>query len=199
VERGANVILLCNDFQKDEIVEGVRIISINKRYKNRWRRFIFSGIDFGKRLRKINADFYQIHEPELLIMGFILAIHGKKVVWDCHEDYLYLFGHERKYIPQCLQSLIKKMYEIVEKIIVKRFFAIITVDPAITERYRKINRNSYTVTNFPLLDEKSDTDVHIIREKIIAFAGMVPSGYRFDMLCQALKKINGYKLVLAST
>jgi len=198
-ERGIDAVLLCNDEKADALVCGIKIFSIHKKYKNRITRFIMSGFHFYRKLKLIKADFYQIHEPELLLMGYVLSLRGEKVVWDCHEDYFYLFRHERKYIPKRFQTILGKIYELIERIIVKKFFAIITVDPAITNRYKKINANSHTVTNFPLLREDHDMVIEIKREKTISFAGMVPSGYCFDMLCQALKMINDYKLVLAST
>ena len=70
---------------KDEIIDGVQIYPL-KKYQSRLSR-VFNGT-FGafKTTRKIKANLYHFHDPELMFLGVMLKISGKKVVYDVHED-----------------------------------------------------------------------------------------------------------------
>ena len=84
VQAGYNVTLIAQN-NKDEIVDGVNIIALPKP-KNRFVRI------FGLTWRVFclalgqHAGVYHFHDPELIFIGVLLRLLGKKVIYDVHED-----------------------------------------------------------------------------------------------------------------
>lgn len=61
-------------------------------YSNRFKRMIQGVKSVYSVAININADIYQLHDPELLTVALKLKKHGKKVVFDSHECYLTLLS-----------------------------------------------------------------------------------------------------------
>jgi glycosyltransferase involved in cell wall biosynthesis len=102
--------------------------------------------------KKFDADFYHIHDPDLILIGLFLQKNGKKVIYDVHEDHPRNLL-SRRYIPIKLRKPISLVYEKLENYAAKYFSAIIAATPVIGERFQKINPKIVVVNNFPLLDE----------------------------------------------
>jgi len=84
IQAGYDVTLIAQH-SKNEIVDGVKIIALQKP-KNRFIRI------FGLTWRTLflalcqRADIYHFHDPELIFVGVLLRLLGKKVIYDVHED-----------------------------------------------------------------------------------------------------------------
>ena len=84
-ERGHDVALIaCHD--RAEIIDGVRIVPIDRPQRS-------PGPHDAGRLRGLyraavreHADLYHFHDPELLWVGVLLRLRGRRVVYDVHED-----------------------------------------------------------------------------------------------------------------
>src|SRR5699024_10901169 len=59
-----------------------------KKYKNRLSRMIFGPLNVFKKAKKLQADVYHFHDPELLPMGWLLKKKNNVVIYDIHEDYV---------------------------------------------------------------------------------------------------------------
>lgn len=108
------------------------------------------------------SNLYHFHDPELFIVGFILKLFGKKVIYDVHED-LPKQVFNKTYLPKILIPMISKISEILENFFCKRLDGILTVVPTLEKRFLKINKNTILFRNFPdinLIDdaEKIDKD-----------------------------------------
>lgn len=69
-----------------ETVEGISIHPI-PRPETRWQRMALQSQVF-KRARALDAVLYQVHDPELLPLAFLLrTTTGAQVVYDIHENY----------------------------------------------------------------------------------------------------------------
>lgn len=84
VEAGYDVYYLVQS-DSYKVLNGVKIIPLKFASSRFYRVFILSFIAFFKAL-KINAKIYHFHDPELMMIGVLLKIVGKKVVYDVHED-----------------------------------------------------------------------------------------------------------------
>lgn len=84
VDAGYEVYLIANH-DKDEIIEGIRITSLNAR-DGRAYRFLVKGWAALWKAIKLGADVYHFHDPDLIPAGLILKLLGKKVIYDVHED-----------------------------------------------------------------------------------------------------------------
>lgn len=72
--------------ERAEHVHGIPIHPIPRR-QSRVRRLALQPQVFGT-ARALNADVYQIHDPELIPLAFLLkTTTGARVVYDMHEDY----------------------------------------------------------------------------------------------------------------
>ncbi|MHB8132775.1 MAG: glycosyltransferase [Anaerolineaceae bacterium] len=117
--------------------------------RNRFERFL-NIPKIANMARKINADIYHVHEPELL--GAIICISKKKpVIWDVHEPFLdYL--DVKYWIPKFLRSPSKFFWDVLERNLVKRSAAVIAVVDSIAVRYKRFHKKVVILRNFPNLE-----------------------------------------------
>lgn len=143
-------VTLIAQHDKDEIVEGIKIIAI-PRPKNRIERV------FGLTLRvlvlaiKQNADLYHFHDPELIPAGLALKLLDKKVIYDVHEDY----GKSVQlsyYLPVYTRKITAKTVDIVERLSSIFFDNVITATDDIHKKFSS-NKDALTIQNFPLLSK----------------------------------------------
>ncbi len=72
--------------EHDEQVQGISIHAL-PRPETRWRRLALQPQAF-KKARALDAALYQVHDPELLPLAFLLkTTTGARVVYDMHENY----------------------------------------------------------------------------------------------------------------
>src|SRR5690349_21401021 len=84
-ERGHDVTLVVADGMGDEYVDGVSIVDVG-RPSGRIDRVLRTTRRVLRLALRLDADVYQLHDPELLPAGLRLKHHGKRVVFDSHED-----------------------------------------------------------------------------------------------------------------
>lgn len=86
VKAGYDVTLIAQyDHDNEEIVDGIRIIPLSKP-KNRIERMTKTVWTAYRKAYKINAEIYHLHDPELILIGLLLKFHGRKVIYDMHEN-----------------------------------------------------------------------------------------------------------------
>ena len=76
-------LIVCHD--KDEIREGIRIRGLPKS-RGRLSRIMQGTWSMYREAVRQDADLYHFHDPELLLVGLLLRMRGKMVVYDAHED-----------------------------------------------------------------------------------------------------------------
>ena len=141
---------------QSEVVEGINIIPIEKPLnfldwvlKKMWK--------FWRKAVNQKADIYHFHDIELIPIGLLLKLQGKKVIYDSHEDApqqilqrQYLSKH---WIAKKLRIILAWIFKIFENFAAKQFDIIITATPFIRDRFKKIGCNAIDVNNFPILSE----------------------------------------------
>jgi glycosyltransferase involved in cell wall biosynthesis len=157
-KNGYNVTLIVSDGKGNEFKEGIHILDIGK--------FFDLGNDTSRlsRIRKTQrlilkaalatkADIFHFHDPELIIIGYILkVIYSKQVIYDVHEDIpRQIFN--KPYIKNIFKPVLSKCLELVESFFSKRYSMIIAATPFIFERFKKINPNTVNVNNFPIINK----------------------------------------------
>ncbi len=78
-------VTLIAQHEKDEVVDGIRIINL-QRPRNRMERMTKTVWSAFRKALKIDADLYHFHDPELLPIAKLLTLIGKRVVYDMHEN-----------------------------------------------------------------------------------------------------------------
>lgn len=89
VKFGYDVPLIAQN-NRNEVVDRIKIIALPKP-KNRSMRILgLTWRVFYLALHQ-HTDVYHFHDPEIIILGIILKILGKKIVYNVHEDYEKIF------------------------------------------------------------------------------------------------------------
>jgi hypothetical protein len=125
--------------------------------------------------RRQRADIYHFHDPELIPVGLLLRADGKRVIYDIHED-VPKDVLSKFYLPPWSRTSIAWTIRKLEEAACRYFSALVTVTPAIAERFRSINRQTIVVHNYPYLEKIAFTDKAIPWEKrrnSVAYVGSI--------------------------
>ena len=159
-ENGYKVTLGVNDILDDEIYKGVVIKSTRKDYTGkRFWRMIFGVRSIYSLAKKVNADIYELHDPELLLIAGLLKRNGKKVIFDSHESY-YDQIKAKEYLPKWLRNIVAGIYRVYESKVIKKIDGVMmptTINGAniFKGRVKKFTfiNNVPRVENFPIEKE----------------------------------------------
>lgn len=136
----------------EEIIEGVKIIPVQKLKISRFRRMTQTVWTVYKKAKSLNADVYHLHDPELLSIALLLKSRRSKVIFDAHEDVSkQILG--KYWINKHLRFTISKVFRIFENLITKRIDGVIAATPSIALRFEGVNSNVININNYPLLNE----------------------------------------------
>lgn len=135
----------------DTIKEQVRIRAV-KKHKSRAARMTLTVWNVLQLAKKLDADVYHFHDPELIPAALLLRSIGKRVVYDIHEDYPrdILF---KEYLPRWSRQLVSRVAEQVEKVACRCFSGLVSVTPYIAKRLQGSNDHTVVVCNYPYPDE----------------------------------------------
>jgi len=147
VRAGYDVTLIAQH-DKDEVVDGVKIVALPKPRNRFTRIFGLTWRAFRLALRQ-QADIYHFHDPEILPWGWLLQkITQRPVVYDVHEYYADSIL-TKEWVPAFLRGPISKVVAKVEKMVAKRLAGVITVNRDMEDLFKKVNRNAITLHNYP--------------------------------------------------
>lgn len=113
--------------------------------RNRWARMTRNCWQAYKLAKRLNADIYHFHDPELIWVGWLLKNKRNQVVYDIHEDYETGI-RQKKYLPRFARRLLAGAYRLAERLCIGRFELVL----AEKYYYDKYGRGT-AVLNYPLL------------------------------------------------
>ncbi|NLX02829.1 MAG: glycosyltransferase family 4 protein, partial [Syntrophomonadaceae bacterium] len=127
---GNEVFLIVNDNEDDEVINGVKILSIKSPFKNRMSRILSRGAKrrICKKAKNLKADIYHFHDPELLGLGVKLKKSGFCVIYDSHEDVPRQIL-AKEWIPSFLRGILSGLFELYENRCARKYDAIIVPTP----------------------------------------------------------------------
>ena len=136
---------------KEEIVEGIHIIPLPKR-KNRFYRFFIKVWVILSKSIKINAKVYHFHDPELILIGLILKLIGKKVIYDVHEN-VCLQALSSEWIFPPIRKVISFFVIFIEWFSLHFFDKIIVAgkDIKFQPHFKKFSNKIIILRNFPII------------------------------------------------
>jgi glycosyltransferase involved in cell wall biosynthesis len=128
-----------------------------------WRCFVVG--------RSLDADIYHFHDPELIPYGIWLALSGKKVIYDVHEDVPQDIL-TKDWIAPWIRKGVSVAISALEYLGARYFFSIAAATPYIAQRFKKITPRSVDINNYPVLDElSSDTLDWSVKQNQICYIG----------------------------
>jgi glycosyltransferase involved in cell wall biosynthesis len=142
-------VTLIAQHDKYEVLDGIRIVPLSKP-KNRIERMTREVRVAYRKALETDANIYHFHDPELIPLGLLLKIRGKKVIYDVHEDVPRQIL-SKYWIPLKLRSLISKAYNFAEKVAAWALNGIVAATPTIADRFQV--HKTETVQNFPIMGE----------------------------------------------
>lgn len=153
---GYSVSLIVSDGQGDELSNNIAIYDVGSA-KNRFLRIIFAPIRILKKAKRLDADIYHLHDPELIPIGLILKTMGKVVFFDSHEDVPRQIL-SKAYLNSLSKWFLSRFFRIFERFTCKRFDSVIAATPAIQHKFQVLGIRSVEIKNYPLLGELSSVD-----------------------------------------
>lgn len=171
--------------------------------KNRFDRMVRLSLIAFKWGRSEQADVYHFHDPELIFVGLLLRMFGKKVVYDVHED-VPLQILSKSWIPSFLRPVLSWLVRTTEGVVGRWFSAVITVTQPIAERFIENGCKTVLVQNFPRIEElpnsRPDIDDTSENDPFVVYAGGISAARGIREMIEAIEQVNsclGVKLVIA--
>src|SRR5262249_41074159 len=97
-----------------------------------------------------DADIYHFHDPELMPVGGLLKLRGKKVIYDVHEDYAGTM-RGKKWLPRVFQNAAGLAASVGEAAFSAAYDSVIAATPKIAAKFPP--RKTKLVQNFPRKNE----------------------------------------------
>lgn len=151
-----------------EVVEGV-IIKPLRRARSRPERMFLVSLALLRLAMAERADIYHFHDPELIPIGLVLKLIGKKVVFDVHENVPE--GILTKvWIPRLLRKPLYVSARFAERLAGVAFDALVAATPAIARPFPA--HKTFVIQNFPFrpLDEVTTRRSGV---PVIAYIGVI--------------------------
>lgn len=196
-ENGYDVTLLVAGHDTSSEVDKVKLVNFPKS-KNRFIRMISTSLFqvFNQAL-KVDADLYHFHDPELIFVGLLLKIKGRKVIYDAHENVSAAILSKYYLKPNALRKLIALTFDLIEKSISKSFDGVITARPDITETFKV--RKIETIRNFPIVTNvrMGQCNIEINKgKKVIIYVGGMTYIRGIKELVDSFTSLDDYELWL---
>jgi hypothetical protein len=134
--------------------------------------------------RKLRADLYHLHDPELLLIGVLLAWRGGAVLYDAHED-LPLDVLSKPWLPSAIRPLLAHLAGVAESLLVRPLAAIVTATAPIAARLGRFNPNTRTVRNFPTEEFLFVEHPPDSTEPFVVYAGLISRQRGIDIMLAA--------------
>ena len=155
--------------QADAVVSGVQVRRVDE-FTGRFRRIAFAPFVLARRLLKERADLYHFHDPELLPLGVVLRILGKRVIYDAHEWVRGDVG-SKPYLSKRVAKVLSGIVGLVEQVSARMLSHVVAATPFIAAQFP--GDRVTVIHNYPDLAELGvdSTVLWADREPAAAYVG----------------------------
>jgi glycosyltransferase involved in cell wall biosynthesis len=180
---GYKVTLIAPLAEERSEVNGVRLRPVEPP-RNRHERLTRTVWSVYRAAVKEDASIYHFHDPELMPVGALLKLHGKRVIYDVHEDYA---GTMRgKWIPDALCGAASAAVSVCEATLGRVCDRIIAATPHIAAKFPR--ERTRLVQNFPSQHELALPDPlpYEQREPIVVYVGWLGDNRGIGTMAKAV-------------
>lgn len=170
-ENGYDVLYVCCDGNPNEVISGVKVVSYTNEKMTKYKRYgqLLLYHKFADYLIEQKSDIYQIHDFELLRVGYCLAKKRFRVIFDSHENW---YGMLSDHFPM-LGPVIRIFLNMLYKKVLPSFSAIFSVSPNMVDDLVQYNPRAYMVSNFPQIKGKKKDNENTVKDNIFIYQGTV--------------------------
>jgi glycosyltransferase involved in cell wall biosynthesis len=146
---GYDVTLIAPRAEGNVIRDGVKVRAVPppRDRRERMTRTIWKVYEAAVRE---NGEIYHFHDPELMPVGLLLKMRGKRVVYDVHEDYTNTL-RGKQWIPSLLRGPASAIVRACEFTFTTAFDRVIAVTPKIARKF--LASKTRLAQNFPQSQE----------------------------------------------
>lgn len=146
---GYKVIYVINDGKEDECKDNIRITTLGLPKAGKLKRLFRLSSVLLPKLIDIDADLYQICDPELIGLGRKLKIAEKNVIFDSVEDWE---GYVRGMFPNPIGFLMSKIVTYALARNLKHYDRVLVMSPNIQKRLDRYAPSKVDiVSNYPIV------------------------------------------------
>jgi len=130
---GYDVTLIAPHAEGDMVRDGIKLRAVRPP-RNRRERLMHTVWRVYRAAVREDADIYHFHDPELLPVGLLLRLHGKRVIYDVHEDYGGAMGG-KAWLPSVLRGPAAIAVRFCEAVFSRACNRVIAVTPKLAQKF----------------------------------------------------------------
>jgi glycosyltransferase involved in cell wall biosynthesis len=163
-------VFLVAGHDRAETREGVSVVPVPLP-SSRLRRMLLTPLLLLRSVRRLRPDICHLHDPELIPLGLVLKVLGRKVVYDAHEN-LPVQIFDKPWIAPPLRKFVSQLTRLLLLFACSAFDGVVAASPAVAAN---LPRNKTTVVvNYPRLDEFVGRGApYAEREALATYIGVV--------------------------
>lgn len=184
---GYEVIIIAQH-DKEEFVDNIKIIPLPV-LKNRTHRMTKIVGKLFRLALKEKADVYHFHDPELIPIGILLRLYGKRVIYDVHEDVSKQVLNKDWVGNVNIRKFVAFIVNIIEQIGALLFNRIVVATPDIARKFpenKTLILRNFTI--FKLIDNTVPANYRK-NKPIIIYAGGLTKIRGIKEIIQAMEYI----------
>ncbi|MBS4538830.1 glycosyltransferase family 4 protein [Clostridium sp. D2Q-11] len=198
-----DITIICPYHKELDEIDGVKIIGFKKRKSNSFKDRFKPVKDLYRKALKCKADIYHCHEPDALVIGYLLKRkYGAKLIYDSHEYHPEHFAERYKGVIS--KVLFHTIYRL-EKYFARKTDYVITVNEELVEKFKSWGCKTALLPNYAVNNEdiihKEDSYISALKDKgyiVGIFAGGIYKERGIIELIEAnsIVKNKGYKIAM---
>lgn len=131
------------------------------------------------------ARVIHFHDPELIPIGLIAKLWGKKVVYDVHENYAKTIRHKRS-IPRFLRGAVCALFKMLENLSCRCFDLVLVVTDELSQ---SLPGNVHTIKNYPLISFTPPLRQPSRGQLKLVYVGLISQARGVLSMIEAVKKV----------
>ena len=141
-----------------------------------------------KKTLTLKPDIVHFHDPDVILVGILLKIHGKKVIFDVHENFPNL-AYDRVWVPPIAKWPLSILLSGLMRLSGFLFDGIVAATPSIMEMFPK--EKSVTVRNMSRLETFDRTHAQPqLNPPIVCYVGGMSETRGFHQMLDAINIVN---------